>query len=299
LNLSLTLFSDICDSSNHVAFYTYNPEESEWEKTDVEGAFFIYSRNAEPFYSVFIHNRLNTMPLVEPITSHIELQSQPPFLLYRNERSRIRGFWFYNASECVRIGELIGRLVKECEAKVSGQQSMVNTLLHKQPNANVDIFTLLSKAQEDFNNTGGTAQMKQPQNIFNFGPPQPHQVPQQQQQQQHHHPMHQAPQQPDVTSSVMNFFAAAKQPGAPASDVPIFKRIMSAPANPVHVEQIEKQHRAITPLNNLLETGEGSQRVFFSNFLSIFSEIFQESHRRFRPCCTSSRLRPSRPSKTV
>jgi hypothetical protein len=53
----------------------------------------------------------------------------------------------------------------------------------------------------------------------------------------------------------MNFFAAAKQPvAAAASEVPIFKRLMSAPA-PVHVEQIEKQHRAITP-QTLLDTGK-------------------------------------------
>jgi hypothetical protein len=124
--------------------------------------------------------------------------------LYRNERSRIRGFWFYNTSECLRIGELIGRLVKECEAKVSGQQNlnMMNPMLQKQPNANVDIFTLLSKAQEDFNNTGGgnggpqmvpplkfIDQNKQNHGNLNFNQPM-----------QHHH-QQQQPQQPDVTKN--------------------------------------------------------------------------------------------------
>lgn len=48
---------------------------------------------------------------------------------------------------------------------------------------------------------------------------------------------------PDVTSqSVMNFFAAAK-PAAP-KEVPFFQRMIS---QPVHVDQIEKQQRTVTP----------------------------------------------------
>ena len=47
----------------------------------------------------------------------------------------------------------------------------------------------------------------------------------------------------NTPQSVMNFFAAAKQPAA--SEVPLFQRLLS---NPVQtVEQIEKQHRTSTP----------------------------------------------------
>ncbi|CAD7087828.1 unnamed protein product [Hermetia illucens] len=208
---------DIVDSSAHVAFYTFNSEESEWEKTDVEGAFFIYSRNAEPIHSIFINNRLNTNSFVEPITGQLELQSQPPFLLYRNERSRIRGFWFYNSSECDRIGELVGRLIKECEVKssVNKTQEMMRPATN-----NVDIFTMLSKAQEDFNNAKGQSNSTKSESRP----------------------------QPDVTSqSVMNFFAAAKP--AAASEVPLFQRLLS---NPVSVDQIEKQQRATTPQDEVL-----------------------------------------------
>lgn len=216
---------DIVDSSAHVAFYTFNSEETEWEKTDVEGAFFIYSRNAEPYHSIFINNRLNTNSLVEPITLHIELQSQPPFLLYRNERNRIRGFWFYNKSECDRIGELVEQIVKDCERKQTllkqqyptHQQSHSHQMDMARQNTNVDIFSMLSKAQEDFNNSQGS--------IGSIGT---------------------NPKQPkpnDGTSqSVMNFFAAAKP--AAAKEVPFFQRMLS---NPVHVDQIEKQQRASSP----------------------------------------------------
>ncbi|KFB39320.1 AGAP012645-PA-like protein [Anopheles sinensis] len=114
---------DIVNSSAHVAFYVFNNAENEWEKTDIEGALFIYSRFAEPYHSIFINNRLNTNSLVEPIRGQIELQSKPPFLLYRNERSRIRGFWFYNNSECDRIGDVIQKLVTECAGDAGGEAS--------------------------------------------------------------------------------------------------------------------------------------------------------------------------------
>lgn len=250
---------DIINSSAHVAFYTFNTAENEWEKTDIEGALFIYSRNAEPYHSIFINNRLNTNSLVEPINGQIELQSQPPFLLYRNERSRIRGFWFYNNSECDRIRDIISKLVAECNNNSGGGAgpgdvkkvvtSAVPGLDMGKTGANgnvagknVDIFTMLTRAQEDFNNSTG----KQP--------PSQQQPQQQQQQQQEPVPsrnlsaainiVQPAPQQQlDTPQSVVNFFAAAKQPAA--SEVPLFQTLMS---NPVHtLEQIEKQHRATTP----------------------------------------------------
>ncbi|XP_050082737.1 mRNA-decapping enzyme 1A [Anopheles aquasalis] len=267
---------DIINSSAHVAFYVFNNEDSEWEKTDIEGALFIYSRFAEPFHSIFINNRLNTNSLVEPIRGQIELQSKPPFLLYRNERSRIRGFWFYNNTECDRIGEIIQRLVTDCaEAEklnpvVNGgggagggsiPPGMLPVMNGNGPAEveanNVDIFSMLTKAQEDYQNnaattTGGGA--KDPAVINHTGmtvlgghnmPI----VPVPATQQQHHQQQQQPISNQNAPRSVVNFFAAAKQPAA--SEVPLFKTHA-----PVHtLEQIEKLHRASTPQKDLTIAG--------------------------------------------
>lgn len=160
---------EIIHTSSHVAFYIYS-EENQWEKTDVEGAFFIYSRNAEPFHSIFVNNRLNTNSLIEPITGDFETQNLPPFLLYRNERTRIRGLWFYNTAECDRIADIINKLVKDCDkTKIIKNPQMDNlqksqtkksvapqtmmAVSNNNNNNNVDIFSMLFKAQEDFNNS--------------------------------------------------------------------------------------------------------------------------------------------------
>lgn len=273
--------TDIIDSSAHVAFYTFNPEETEWEKTDVEGAFFVYSRNAEPLHSIFINNRLNTNSLVEPITGQIELQSQPPFLLYRNERSRIRGFWFYNRTECDRIGELVERIVRDCPSALNKSKSgtAINNSTHvqskpidmiRQSNSSVDIFSMLSKAQQDFNNAltapsavktslpnpaaavaAAISNGSGPAPEKSFRPPHASAVP--------------IPNRSSGTSeSVMNFFAAAK-PSKP-KEVPFLQRMLSAP---VHVDQIEKQQR-VTPHNDkhsppqpavISDNGHGFMRI--------------------------------------
>lgn len=335
---------EIVETSAHVAFYTFN---NEWEKTDVEGAFFVYKRTAEPFHSIFINNRLNTNSLVEPITADLELQAQPPFLLYRNERSRIRGFWFYNKDELERVCGLVNKLVKECQKRGGPQQQqqqsqMANVMASNNhfkatngsgphdvggmnggdpqmpPKNPVNIFSMLSRAQEEFynstavpkgippqmmmipqtggggggpnngppppmpmvdggsmlaallpkmnvnnnnhNNGGQQQQKKQPQqqnpqvqskdavtsqSVMNFFAsaakpttiPPPQQHPHQQQQQQH---QHQPPPQPQMHSNGGGGLKVAS-PAPPA----LLQRLMS---NPVHtVEQIEMQHRALTP----------------------------------------------------
>lgn len=247
---------EIIDNSAHVAFYTFNPDETEWEKTDIEGAFFVYSRNAEPYHSVFINNRLNTNSLVEPVTAGIELQNQTPFLLYRNERNRIRGFWFYNRTECDRISELMEKIAKNAEPLSESQKSGESCNLPQQPfdlmnysNSNVDIFSMLTKAQQDFNNSLTAPRAK--------GMPQAPDAPK---------GMHQMVGDPLVgkkntpqkggpiatqaaapiqiptnnntgtSESVMNFFAAAK-PAQP-KDGQLLQRMLS---QPVHIDQIEKR----------------------------------------------------------
>lgn len=244
---------EIIDNSAHVAFYTFNPDETEWEKTDIEGAFFVYSRNAEPYHSVFINNRLNTNSLVEPVTAGIELQNQTPFLLYRNERNRIRGFWFYNRTECDRISELMEKIAKNAEPLSESQKSGESCNLPQQPfdlmnysNSNVDIFSMLTKAQQDFNNSLTAPRTKGmppvpdvPKGMLHMvgDPVAKKNTPQKGGPVATAAAPIQIPTNNTGTSeSVMNFFAAAK-PAQP-KDGQLLQRMLS---QPVHIDQIEKR----------------------------------------------------------
>ncbi|KAK2576125.1 hypothetical protein KPH14_007457 [Odynerus spinipes] len=254
---------DILETATHVALYTFNGDNNEWEKTDIEGALFVYSRNGEPYNSILIMNRLNTNNLVEPVTQGLDLQLQAPFLLYRNSRCNIYGIWFYDKEECIRIAAMLYKLVIESEKnrKAANKPSVQNKKNTGSNANNVDIFSMLSKAQEDFNTnragtgSGGTkaADSKSPSNTpaadGNSGPLA-------------------ASLGPDVTSqSVMDFFAKAKvntghfkagdQPTAistgPNENKPLLARLMSHPAAHT-LEHIEKQQRSITPQPSTLQS---------------------------------------------
>lgn len=97
--------------------------------------------------------RLNTNNLVEPVSSGLDLQLQEPFLLYRNSRGNIYGIWFYEKEECVRIAKMLNELLKECEESLKiNNKPLVKAKKPSSSNVNnVDIFSMLSKAQEDFN----------------------------------------------------------------------------------------------------------------------------------------------------
>lgn len=231
---------EIIDSATHVALYTF--EENEWEKTNIEGALFVYSRNGEPYHSLVIMNRLNTNNLIEPVSKGIELQLKEPFLLYRNAKCRIYGIWFYDKDECVRVATKLNSLVKESLKQAPAENIVQNPVYSTSAptSAPVDIFSMLSKAQDDFNSNKGLIAAKCDSTPSRA---------------------------PDMASqSVMDFFAkagsgaAAQMPAVSslpspgifgprptdAREVPqLLQRLMSNPAH--SVEHIEKQQRSVTP----------------------------------------------------
>ncbi|XP_037088274.1 mRNA-decapping enzyme 1A-like, partial [Pollicipes pollicipes] len=78
--------ADIVDSATQVAVYEYNSPASEWQKTDMQGALFVYKRSGPPYHSFMVLNRLNTKNLLQPLTKELEFQLQAPFLLYRTSQ---------------------------------------------------------------------------------------------------------------------------------------------------------------------------------------------------------------------
>ncbi|KAJ8370853.1 hypothetical protein SKAU_G00108810 [Synaphobranchus kaupii] len=103
----------IVDVTGQVALYTFNSKANEWEKTDIEGTLFVYTRSASPYHGFTIMNRLNMKNLVEPINKDLEFQLQDPFLLYRNSNLAIYSIWFYDKNDCQRIAQLMARVVKQ------------------------------------------------------------------------------------------------------------------------------------------------------------------------------------------
>ncbi|XP_068443168.1 mRNA-decapping enzyme 1B [Clinocottus analis] len=113
--------NDIVDVASQVALYTYNNRANEWEKTEVEGTLFIYTRLASPRHGFTIMNRLSMENLTEPITKDLDFQLQHPFLLYRNARLVIHGIWFYDKEDCQRIAQRMKILTQQEQTLAQSQ----------------------------------------------------------------------------------------------------------------------------------------------------------------------------------
>ncbi|CAH0380749.1 unnamed protein product [Bemisia tabaci] len=252
---------DIIDSATHVALYAFNSEDNEWGKTNIEGALFVYSRSGEPLHGMLVMNRLNTNNLVEPLIKGLDVQLQDPFLLYRNSQGSIFGIWFYDKQECYRISDVVINLVKtavEPKAPPATQK-------HAPVSKDTDIFSMLSKAQEEYNTTTKVPVKKNGLEA-------------------HQYEAVELTQQFKMDQSVMDFFAKASgssgshfvdnqpqprgmfmavkhlpPPGMPPGSIgapqhqtnmkPILDKLKS---NPVHsVEHIEKQQRSLTPQSEI------------------------------------------------
>ncbi|XP_026864509.2 mRNA-decapping enzyme 1B isoform X1 [Electrophorus electricus] len=144
--------NNIIDVASQVALYSFNNETNEWEKTDVEGTLFVYTRLASPKHGFTIMNRLSMDNLTEPITKDLDFQLQDPFLLYRNARLSIYGIWFYDKEDCQRIAELTKTLTRqEQQLHTQSQCGWVSPQrLESREGKGVDILQMLTKARDEY-----------------------------------------------------------------------------------------------------------------------------------------------------
>nr|XP_046235099.1 mRNA-decapping enzyme 1B [Scatophagus argus] len=153
--------NNIVDVASQVALYTYNNRTNEWEKTQVEGTLFIYTRLASPRHGFTIMNRLSMENLTEPITKDLDLQLKHPFLLYRNARLVIHGIWFYDKEDCQRIAQRMKFLNQQEKAMAPCQGGWLSPGGGGNEAKSVDIIQMLTKARTEYDKGQSTSEPKE------------------------------------------------------------------------------------------------------------------------------------------
>ncbi|XP_026218635.1 mRNA-decapping enzyme 1B [Anabas testudineus] len=170
--------NNIVDVASQVALYTYNNRTNEWEKTEVEGTLFIYTRLASPRHGFTIMNRLSMENLTEPITKDLDFQLQDPFLLYRNARLVIHGIWFYDKEDCQRIAQRMKILTQQEQVLAQSQGGWLSPGRGRgggrggggpvtitggggSDGKAVDIIQMLTKARTEYNKEKSTSEPKE------------------------------------------------------------------------------------------------------------------------------------------
>ncbi|XP_060550449.1 mRNA-decapping enzyme 1B isoform X3 [Pantherophis guttatus] len=153
----------ILDVASQVALYTFGHRANEWEKTDVEGTLFVYTRSASPKYGFTIMNRLSMENRTEPITKDLDFQLQDPFLLYRNAKLSIYGIWFYDKEECQRIAELMKNLTRQEQLKAQqGSGLGISPVsLSSGDRKDMDILQMLTRAKDEYTKCKTCSEPKQ------------------------------------------------------------------------------------------------------------------------------------------
>lgn len=152
---------NIVDVASQVALYTFNSRANEWEKTEVEGTLFVYTRLASPRHGFTIMNRLRMENLTEPITKDLDFQLQHPFLLYRNARFVIHGIWFYDKEDCQRIAQRMKILTQQEQALAQSQVRRSSPERGGSATKTVDIIKMLTNAQTDYEKAQPTPEPKE------------------------------------------------------------------------------------------------------------------------------------------
>ncbi|XP_005989498.1 mRNA-decapping enzyme 1B isoform X2 [Latimeria chalumnae] len=153
----------IVDVASQVALYTFSHKANEWEKTDVEGTLFVYTRSASPRHGFTIMNRLSMENRTEPITKDLDFLLQDPFLLYRNARLAIYGIWFYDKEECQRIADVMKDLTRQEQVKAEqgAAEGVSPQSVKPREDKAVDILKMLYKAKDEYNKGKPSAEPKQ------------------------------------------------------------------------------------------------------------------------------------------
>eukprot|EP00111_Clytia_hemisphaerica_P008339 TCONS_00024354-protein len=149
--------SKIIDTAKSVAHYQFNSSSNVWEKTEVEGSLFLYSRDISPIVIIFIMNRLSKENTRLPLTADMEIKVQQPFLLCKLKTNEIIGIWFYDPDECQRFGDLLIKLSMLCKDETKLKIALMmetqrqEELKKKEAQHKSGIMGMFNKAQEDFN----------------------------------------------------------------------------------------------------------------------------------------------------
>lgn len=143
----------IIDTASSVAHYRFNSTSGFWEKTDVEGSLFLYSRKTSPYVIIFIMNRLNKDNAKLTLSPEMEFKVQEPFILCKSSNSEIIGIWFYDCGECHRFGLLLSRFhalskdEKSLQISIMMEAQKRNISSISPPNGLMGMF---SQAQDEY-----------------------------------------------------------------------------------------------------------------------------------------------------
>ncbi|CAK9049456.1 unnamed protein product [Durusdinium trenchii] len=119
-----------------------------WRKANIEGPVYVVKRSTAPLYRIIVKNQFSTTDLIDDLHPEWELDCQKNYIFYKIEdpNKQIRGLWFHNDAERVKVETMLEQTMEELRNKGSDSKAAPGLVRGDPPSANGDA---LARAADD------------------------------------------------------------------------------------------------------------------------------------------------------
>lgn len=111
---------EILTTAGHVCLYRMSVDDQQWQRKNIEGSLFLIKRRTQPRFQMLVLNKLSTDNYTEPIHGGLELESNPPYLMYTHGNDEIHGIWFFEETDLHRVSGLLNKILAQLPKPDSG-----------------------------------------------------------------------------------------------------------------------------------------------------------------------------------
>jgi len=124
LQESDSLIEEVVIYSKYAVAYLLQQEQPNpgWRKANIEGPIFLLRRKTSPKYQVLLKNQNGPNDLLDDLHPDWEVDCQPQYIFYKvlDPAQKIRGLWFHNDAERVKIEKALDKAMTHLKSDASG-----------------------------------------------------------------------------------------------------------------------------------------------------------------------------------
>ncbi|KAF6257964.1 Dcp1-like decapping family-domain-containing protein [Scenedesmus sp. NREL 46B-D3] len=104
---------EIIASAAHVCLYRMSVNEQQWQRKNIEGSLFLIKRRTQPRFQMLVLNKLSTDNYIETVHGGLEMETNPPYLMYTHGNDEIHGIWFFEEADLHRLAGLLQKVLNQ------------------------------------------------------------------------------------------------------------------------------------------------------------------------------------------
>jgi len=127
LQESDSLIEEVVVYSKYAVCYLLQQEQPNpgWRKANIEGPIFLLRRKQSPRYQLLVKNQNGPNDLLDDLHPDWEVDCQPQYVFYNtpDQSQKIRGIWFHNDAERIKIEKALEKAMAEVRQGITPNTS--------------------------------------------------------------------------------------------------------------------------------------------------------------------------------